>query len=43
MKKVTESPRERLAGARLIGFKAAAGSVRRPAIKALQSEIKRPD
>jgi len=43
MKKVTKSPRERLAGAHLIGFRVESGAVRRPAIKALQAEIKRPD
>jgi len=42
MKKDSKSPRERLAGARLIGFKTEAGAVRKPAIKALQAEIKRP-
>ena len=43
MKKIEMSAREKLSGKTLIGFERGAGPVRKPAIKALQIELKRPD
>jgi hypothetical protein len=40
MKKVETTARDRLVGKPLIGFKTEAGAVRKPAIKAIISEIK---